>query len=448
MVVVGADAAGMSGASQARRLRPDPADLQIVVVERQDWTSYSAGGIPYWIAGDVASPDDLVARTPQQHRDRDIDLRLRTECTGIDLAAGRIEVRNADGLSYLPFDTLAVATGATPVRPDVPGIGCALGVQTLDDGQRVLDRLESLRPGAAGHAVVVGGGDVGVEMAEAMVRRGLSVLLIDRAPQPMRTTLDPEMGRLVRDAMTGLGIEMRSGETVVGVDTDAAGNARQVTTDQGCYDAEIVVLGLGVRPNTELAVAAGLPVGGHGGLLTDDRQRAADGVWAAGDCTEVVDRVSGALLHVPLGTHANKQGRVAGSDIGGGALRFPGVVGTAISKVCDLEIARTGLGEASAAQAGFDVVSRVVESTSRAGYFPGAAPLTLKVIADRGTRRLLGLQIVGRDGSGKRIDTAATALWNEMTNDEVAMLDLAYAPPFSPVWDPVQIACRSLADRH
>jgi NADPH-dependent 2,4-dienoyl-CoA reductase/sulfur reductase-like enzyme len=220
-----------------------------------------------------------------------------------------------------------------------------------------------------------------------------------------------------------------------------------VVTDAGTFEADIVVLGTGVRPATDLARAAGLPLGETGGLRTDDTQRVADGVWAAGDCVETWDRVRRAWVHVPLGTHANKQGRVLGTNLGGGSARFPGIVGTALTKVCDLELARTGLTEGDAVDAGIDHVAVTIESTTRSGYFPGTKPITVKMVAERPTGRLLGAQIVGRDGSAKRIDVCAMALWTELTVGELAMTDLAYAPPFSSVWDPVQIAARKAADK-
>lgn len=444
VVVVGGDAGGMSAAAQLRRHRPDPGDVSIVALERGQWTSYSACGIPYWVAGDVEDADRLVARSPHEHRRRGIDVRVGAECTGIDLAAGEVLVRREGTTSRLGFDQLVLATGAEPVRPDVPGIQSAHAVHTIPDGLRVLDRLGALTGG--GRAAVVGAGYIGVEMAEALLRRGLAVTLVGRSPEPM-ASLDPDMGARVREYLTGLGIEVRTGESATGVETDRQGMPRRLVTDRGGYDVDVVVLGTGVRPATRLAAAAGLPLGEHGGLLTDDRQAVCAGVWAAGDCTEVHHRVSGRSVHVALGTHANKQGRVVGTNLAGGSLRFPGVVGTAITRVCDLQIARTGLREVQARSLGRDVLAVTKESTSRAGYFPGAAPLAVKVIADRGSGELLGTQIVGHEESAKRIDSAALALWNRMSVRDLAMADLSYAPPFSPVWDPVQIAARALADQ-
>jgi len=448
LVVIGGDAAGMSAASQAKRLRGD--DLEVIAFERGTATSYSACGIPYWIGGQVKTMDELVSRTPAEHRKNGIDVRVRHEVVAIDLEARTVDVRDlsAGRSDQVGFDQLMIATGATPVRPPIEGLGGqdVYGVQTLDDGRAVLDRITGRGKGR--RAVVVGGGYIGVEMAEAMLRRGLEVTLVEAAPAVM-STLDPDMGRLVQVAMTELGIDVRVETTVESVERGTReGVITGVRTSDGVIGTDLVVLGVGVRPNTELAEQAGLGLGDHHGLLPDLRMRipGAEGVWAAGDCVEVINKVSGRWSYVPLGTHANKQGRVAGTNIGGGYAIFPGVVGTAMSAVCDLEIARTGLRTAEAETLGLEVVSQTVESTTRAGYFPGAQPLTVKVIAERSTGRLVGVQIIGREDAGKRIDAAAVAVWHGMTVAEVASLDLGYAPPFAPVWDPLLIAARKAAE--
>ncbi|AGL20681.1 FAD-dependent oxidoreductase [Actinoplanes sp. N902-109] len=446
LVVVGADAAGMSAASQARR-RKKPDQLRIVAFERGHFTSYSACGIPYWIGGAVPDRDALIARTPAEFAEAGIEVRLRHEVVGIDLDRGEVVARDLDGGGELRegFDELVYAAGAVPVTPDWARVdaGGVFGVQTLDDGAAIHRWLDSEE---CRKAVVIGGGYVGVEMAEAMVRRGLDVTLLEKSSQPM-STVDPDMGERVRAAICGLGIEVRTGTHVEGLET-ADGRIRAVVTPDGVFPADIVVLGLGVRPNTQLAVDSGIPVGVTGGLRTDLRMRVvgAPGVWAAGDCVQSVHRISGQPLHAPLGTHANKQGRVAGINIGGGYATFPGVIGTAVTKVCELEVARTGLTEKEAARAGFAFVTATVESTSRAGYYPGASPMVIKMIAERRTGILLGAQIVGREEAAKRIDSLAIAVWNRMTVEEMTALDLSYAPPFSPVWDPVLIAARKAAD--
>ncbi|MFJ4501693.1 FAD-dependent oxidoreductase [Streptomyces sp. NPDC088864] len=443
LVVIGGDAAGMSAASQARRLR-GPDELSITAFERGRFTSYSACGIPYWVGGDVTDRDDLIARTPEEHRARDIDLRTRTEVTEIDVAGRRVRAldRESGEAYWTGYDKLVIATGARPVRPALPGMDApgVHGVQTLDDGQALLDTLDRTE---GRRAVVVGAGYIGVEMAEAMLNRGFGVTVLNRGEQPM-ATLDPDMGRLVHEAMDGLGITTVNGAEVTGVRTGPDGRAAAVVTDAAEYPADVVVLGIGVRPETELAAAAGLPLGPHGGLLTDLSMRVtghAD-IWAGGDCVEVLDLVAGHTRHIALGTHANKHGQVIGSNVGGGYGTFPGVVGTAVSKVCDLEIARTGLREKDARAVGLRFVTATIESTSRAGYYPDARPMKVKMLAEYRTGRLLGVQIVGREGAAKRVDVAAVALTAGMTVEQMTALDLGYAPPFSPVWDPVLVAAR------
>jgi NADPH-dependent 2,4-dienoyl-CoA reductase/sulfur reductase-like enzyme len=258
------------------------------------------------------------------------------------------------------------------------------------------------------------------------------------------STLDPDMGEQVHEAMEGLGIDVRVRTPVESFESGADGRVRAVVTPDGTFETDLVVLGIGVAPNTALAQAAGLPVGTYGGLLTDLRMRVLghENIWAGGDCVEVRHLVSKAMKYVPLGTHANKHGRVIGRNIGGEYATFPGVVGTAVSKVCDLEIARTGLLEKEALAAGYDFVTVTITATTKAGYFPGAREMTVKVIAEKRTGTLLGAQIVGGEGSAKRIDVAAVALWNRMTVDDMTSLDLGYAPPFSPVWDPILVASR------
>jgi NADPH-dependent 2,4-dienoyl-CoA reductase/sulfur reductase-like enzyme len=443
VVVIGGDAAGMSVASGVRKRLGD--DAEVIVLERGTWTSYSACGIPYWVAGDVDSADDLVARTPQEHRENGIDVRLGTEATAIDTEARTVSVRDGEPV---PYDRLVIATGAEPVRPDLPGIdGEGIhGVQSLDDGQVVLDELAK----QPRHVVVVGSGYIGLEMAEACVARGFDTTVVEKAPTVM-PIIEAELGEQVAEAMKGRGIHLRTGVGVEGFTLDASGRVTAVETDAGPLPADLVVLGLGVTARSALAQDAGLPVGMKGGIVVDDRQRVEgfDDIWAAGDCVVTKDRVTGDLIHLPLGTHANKQGMVAADSIAvellgeEPRLSFPGVVQTAITKFCSLEISRTGLGEKQAREAGFDPVVVSKETSNWAGYMPGAGSMTVLMVVDRPSRRLLGAQIVGAEDAALRIDVAATALVAGLTVDEIVMLDLAYAPPFSSVWSPVQVAARA-----
>jgi NADPH-dependent 2,4-dienoyl-CoA reductase/sulfur reductase-like enzyme len=445
VVVIGGDAAGMTVAAGLRRRLPK--GDEIVVLERGTWTSYSACGIPYWIAGEVASPDELVARTPEEHLANGIDLRLETEATAIDPVARTVTIRDGEPLTY---DRLVIATGAEPLRPDLPGIGGdhIYGVQSLDDGQAVIDAL-ARRPA---HIVVVGSGYIGLEIAEACVARGFDTTVIEQAPTPL-SIVEAPLGELIADAMRGRGINLIVGTGVTGFTLDADGAVTGVTIADGEVPADLVILGLGVSARSALAGAAGLPLGAKGGIVVDEHQRVAgsDTVWAVGDCVVTRDRVTGDLIHLPLGTHANKQGIVAADSIAAellgetAKLTFPGVVQTAITKFCSLEISRTGLGEKQARDAGFDPAVVSIQTTNFAGYMPDPGTMTVLMVADRATRRLLGAQIVGVEDAALRIDVAATALTAGLTVDDVMMLDLAYAPPFSSVWSPILVAARAMS---
>jgi len=432
----------MAAAAAARRQDPS---LDVVALERGRWTSYSACGIPYLIGGEVHALEDLVVRRPQELRDGlGIDVRMRCEAMAVDLDAGKVEVRNFEQnrTFQLGFDLLHLGTGASPFRPPLPGIELPFvgGVQTLDDAASLLRQLNhppSWAPGGIRRVVVVGAGYIGLEVAEAFVRRKASVTVVTNTPEVM-TTLDPDMGGHVTAAMRGLGVTVRCGVEVTGFEPGS------VLTADGSIPADLVVLGMGVAPNASLAKAAGLVLGAAGAVRVDRRQRTShEAVYAAGDCCTSTHLVSGSEVYVALGTVTNKQARVAGTNLGGGYATFAGVLGTAVTKVCQLEVGRTGLNEAEAADAGFSAVSATVESTTTAGYLESAGPVRVKVVAERETGRLLGAQIVGQGpGAAKRIDIAATALTARMSCDEVAELDLGYAPPFSPLWDPVAIAAR------
>jgi NADPH-dependent 2,4-dienoyl-CoA reductase/sulfur reductase-like enzyme len=447
LVVIGGDAAGMSAASQARRRR-GPGDLEIVAFEQGEHVSYSACGIPYLVGGEVPEADQLIARSVATFRDDlaiGVHLRHRVESVDVDKGVVRVRDLAAGQERSEPFDQLMIATGAVPNRPPVPGTDAAgvFGVQTLDDGLAVRRALEGT---PVRRVVVVGGGYIGLEMAEAFVRRGLEVTVVDAAPAVM-PTLDPDMGGLVAEAMRELGISVYCRERLTGIET-TSGRVAAVTTDRRTLPTEIVLLGLGVRPDVALAEGAGVRIGPSGAVQVDQRMRTSvPGVWAAGDCAEKFHRVSRTPVAIALGTHANKEGRVAGINLGGEYATFPGVVGTAVSKVCSLEIARTGLKETEAAQVGYETLSVVVESTTRASYYPGAAMIKTKLVVEKRSGRLLGAQIIGREGAAKRIDVLAAALWAEMSVDEVLNLDLSYAPPFSPLWDPVLIAARKAWER-
>jgi NADPH-dependent 2,4-dienoyl-CoA reductase/sulfur reductase-like enzyme len=425
----------MAAISQARKQRPS---LEVVVLEMGNWTSYAACGIPFVVGGEIAGIDKLIARSAEQHRATGTDVRLHHEVTAIDLASGHVEVHDHDGATTyeLGYDELLIATGGRPVRPPLPGIDLPFvhGVQTLDDGAYLLDYVERV---GCSRIVVIGAGYIGLEMAEAFCHRGCSAVVIDQAQQPM-VTMDPDMGALVADAIRARGMDLRLGVGVEGFEPGV------VLTTDGPVPADLVVLGIGVVPRSELAGVAGLELGVKGGIVVDDHQRTSQpGVWAAGDCCTSTHLVTGQQVHMALGTYANRQARVAGINIGGGDARFPGVMGTAVTRLCDLEIGRTGLSTAEALAAGFDFDETAVRSTTRAHYYPGAESMSVKVLFERTSGRVLGGQVVGGQGSAKRIDVISTAMSGGLTIDDVLELDLGYAPPFGGVWDPWAIAARN-----
>lgn len=451
LLIIGGNAAGMSCASQARRLR-EPGDLEIMVAEAGRFTAYSNCGIPYWVGGEVGDADELIARPPGAFADQDIQIRLGTRAERIDLDAATVTLRSDDGRgggegkpTTLGYDQLLVATGATPLRPPVEGLDAegVFGVQSIPDGEAIRRALDKQPK----RAVVLGGGYIGLEMAEALVNHGLSVTVVLADPLPMNS-LDEDMGERVCAAMTAMGIEVRPCEPVRGIDVEG-GLARAVVTDEGSYPADLVVLGLGVRPNSDLAGDAGLRIGTTKGIEVDDTMRTLthENVYAAGDCIQTRNRITGRPVAIALGTHANRQGRVAGTNIGGRPARFEGVLGTAVTKVGDCEIGRTGLSTTEAEQAGFSIETTVVESTVKAGYYPNAGELAVKLLTEKQTQRMLGGQIVGGPGSAKRIDVLATAIWAQFTAAEFASVDISYAPPFSPTFDAVVLAARKAAGR-
>lgn len=438
LVVIGGDAGGMAAASQARRL---DRSLEIVALEKGHYTSYSACGIPYLVGGDIdGGIEALIARHPKQFRDDlRIDVRIRHEVMAIDLDAGKIEIRNHEhGRTInMGFDRLHIGTGARPMRPAIPGVDLPFvhGVQTLDDANDLLGHAKAID---CRTVVVVGGGYIGLEMAEAFVKRGANVTLVEASPHVMGT-LDPDVAELVERALGRHGVDLRTGVAVEGFDDGV------VHTAEGDLPTDLVVLGLGVTPNSELAAGAGIRTGVKNAIAVDRRQQTShESVWAAGDCCESYHLIARKPVHIALGTVANRQGRVAGINLGGGYATFRGVVGTAVTKVCSTEVARTGLNERECQEAGFGYVTATIESTTRASYYPESRPITVKLLAERRSGRLLGAQIIGEEGAGKRIDIVAVALQAGFTCLDLVEADLSYAPPFSPLWDPVAVAAREL----
>jgi len=388
----------------------------------------------------------LIIRSPEVFREKqNIDARVHHRVTAIDLQKRAVRVVNLGTGKTLEerFDHLLIATGASIILPKIPGLN-ARGVYTLSTLQSGIALREAMDQAGPQRIVLVGAGYIGLEMAENFIQRGFQVSIVEQAPQVMRT-IDEDLAALLAAELKKNGVQLFLEESLQGFELEGGG-VRAVVTDRRTLPADLVILGLGVRPNSELAGEAGIPLGKTGGIKVNERMETEiEGVWAAGNCAEALHLVSRRPVVFALGTVANKQGRVAGINIAGGQATFPGVVGTAMVKVFDWEVARTGLQEREAKQAGIIAASVKIEGRTRAGYYPGAGKIFVKITFEPGNGRLLGGQIVGQEGAGKRIDVLATALHAGMTVEEMINLDLGYSPPFSPAWDPILIACRQAA---
>jgi CoA-dependent NAD(P)H sulfur oxidoreductase len=434
LVVIGGGAAGMSAASAARRTAPD---LDVVVCESGGFAAYGMCGIPYYLGGVVAEAEDLLAYPPEEFREkRGIDLRLHTRVGLIDPAGRQVFVSQDDTEDVLGYDALVVATGADPVRPPVPGLGHdrVFTIRSLDEAIRLRRLLEG---GVVRRALVVGAGYIGLETAEGLTTVGAEVDVIEALPQvlagfdePIADVVAAELARHVR---LRLGCRLDA----VG-DGDNGGVTALV--NGGEERTDLVILATGVRPASGLLIDAGARYLPDRSVVVDSGLRTSlPGVFAAGDCVALPHLVLGQPAWVPLGPAANKTGRVAGTVAAGGTSAFAGVVGTAVMKVFDLEVARTGLSLAEARAADLDAVATDVTSRSRAKYYPGSSPVHVRLVHAPGGR-LLGAQMTGREGAAKRIDVLATALQAGLTVGDLAALDLSYAPPYAPVYDPVLLA--------
>jgi NADPH-dependent 2,4-dienoyl-CoA reductase/sulfur reductase-like enzyme len=444
LVVIGGDAAGMTAASKIRREQPK---REIVVFERGNHTSYSACGMPYYIGGQVKSEEHLIARKPEVFKEeQNIDVRIRHEVIEIELKNKRLKVKNLDQEKefWETWDDLLISTGASPITPEIENIHAG-GIYTLSTLQSGIDVFNYIKAKKPVKAVIVGGGYIGIEIAEAFLERLMDVTMIDMAPQLM-TTLDKEMADLILEYVKEKQVKVILEEKLVKFGKNEEGSIKSVITDQQTIPADIVILGMGVKPNSELAAQAGLKTGANNAIKVNKRlETSVPNIWAAGDCAESYHLIAQKQVHIALGTVASKHGLVAGINISGGNAEFPGVLGTAITKFKDLEISRTGLSEKEAKELRVNYLAGTITSTNPAVYYPETESINVKLVAEKQSRRILGGQIVGFKGSAKRIDTISAAIAAGMTAQQLIDLDLAYAPPFSTVWDPVQIAARRIS---
>lgn len=434
LVVIGGVAAGATAAARARRLRED---AEITLLERGPFVSFANCGLPYFLSRDIEDRSDLLLQSPEGLEARyGIRTRVNTEAVEIDRRAKRVLARGPGGEASFAYDKLILAQGGNSLLPPIPGADSAhvFRLWTIPDMDRLHDFIEQERPKSA---VVVGGGFVGLEMVEAFARRKLSTAVVELLPTLM-PQMDREFGVQIARELSGRGIRV---ETGVGVKAVHASERSVELADGRRLPADLVLFSVGVRPELSLAKQAGLEIGRSGGVLVDDRLQTTDpDIFAAGDMVEVVHRISGQRARVPLAGPANRQGRIAATNALGGDLRYSGPLGTSVVKIFDATAAMTGLTEKVARSAFPQVGVALIFKDHHAGYYPGAQELSLKLVYDKATARLLGAQSFGRGGVDKRIDVLATALRGGFTLHDLAELDLAYAPPYSSANDPINLA--------
>jgi NADPH-dependent 2,4-dienoyl-CoA reductase/sulfur reductase-like enzyme/rhodanese-related sulfurtransferase len=434
LVIIGGVAGGATAAARARRIDED---AEITLLERGPYVSFANCGLPYHISGDIAKRSKLLLQTPEGFEARyAVKVLLGTEAKEIDRAGRRLRIAGPEGESWLPYDKLILAQGGNPVVPPVPGADSpnVFRLWTVPDMDRIQEYLDE---GKARSAAVIGGGFIGLEMVEAFRKRGMETSVVELLPRVM-SIMDDEFGSMIQAKLAANGVNVVTGVGLKAVHADA----KEIElTDGRRLRADLVLFSVGVRPELGLAKAAGLDIGVSGGLLVDEWLRTSDpDIYGAGDMVEVTNKVSGRKVRVPLAGPANRQGRMAASNALGMRMRYSGALGTSVFKVFDATAASTGLTERTAREAGFSVGASVVVRDHHASYYPGAKELTLKLIYDRKTSKVLGAQAFGEEGVEKRIDVVAMALQARLRLEDLAEVDLSYAPPYSSANDPVNMA--------
>lgn len=437
IIVIGGVAAGMSAASKAARTAPD---AEVTVYTQEEYISYSACSLPYLAQGLITDEEELVARTPEQMRKSGVKVLTGHVVTEINPERQLVKVTDSRGRRLVDsYDELIIATGARAIVPPLPNreLEGIFTLKTIPDAHRIQAHMAL---GRIKEAVIVGGGFIGLELADAFTSRGLHVTILEKASQ-LLTTFDTDIAERVRVCLEEHGVSIHCGCGVTGFTGDGAGRVRSVVTENGEYPAQLVVLAMGVVPNSELAAAADIALGARNAILVDEEQRTSlPHIFAAGDCATARHIVTGQDVFIPLGTTANKQGKLAGENAVGGHRRFQGVTGASIFRLFDREAARTGLTMREAATQGISAWESVITSNTKASGYPGRGPITVKLVMEEGTDRILGGQIFGASGAAKRIDVLTAMVQLSADVNTLASLDLAYAPPFSPVWDPLLVA--------
>jgi NADPH-dependent 2,4-dienoyl-CoA reductase/sulfur reductase-like enzyme len=439
LVVIGGNGAGLSAASYVNRRRPG---IETLIFEKSPYASYGSCGLPYYIEGLVKDPMELIAvPIDELRKKRGLDVRISHEVISLDCEKRQVIVVDLINKNefQITYRWLVISTGATPIRPRIPGVDLkgVFTLRSLEDGI-ILGRY--LKENSLKRVAIIGGGYIGMEMAEAFSIQGYEVTVIEKLPRVL-PNFDVELSDKVEEKLKEKGINMRLGSELKAIMGN--GTVNGVITDTEEIEADLVLMGVGIKANAAIAKEAGIEIGHTGSIKVNSRMETnIQGVYACGDCAEAYHRILNRNVWIPLGDTANKQGRIAGANIAGEGISFPGIIGSAATKVFEYEVARTGLGEIEAVTEGFEVETNVIEAGTRAHYYPGKKLIKIKLIAEKGSGKLLGAQAIGEEGVSKRIDVLATAIWNGMTLNEIAWLDLTYVPPVAPVWDPILVAAQ------
>jgi len=451
IIIAGGVAAGMSAASSLKREIPE---AEVIVYTKEDYISYGACGMPYYISGEIEYSDSLIVLTPEQaEKSRKVNVKTGHEVVGIDPESKQVSVkkRGVENEWQVEYEKLVIATGASSIIPNLENINLE-GVFSLKEYQSGIEIRSFIENKNPKNAVIIGGGYIGAEMAESLGKRGINVTLVEALPQVL-TLLDSDMSKLVQSELEANDVTVYTGKKVTAI--KGSKKAEGAILDDGTsVPADMVMVSIGVKPNTEIAEKAGIQLGDRRAIVTDRYQRTSyPDIFAAGDCAASYHTLLKQMVYIPLALPANRQGKLCAENITAEIKQkefspFPGVLGTAMTKVFNIEIGKTGIGDADIQKYQLSNIDSVkIQSMDKAGYYPGSSRMWVKLYFDKQTGIIVGAQIVGRNNTVLRLNTLVAAITAQMTVQQVYNMDTGYAPPFSPVWDPVLIAARKATKR-
>lgn len=443
LIVIGGDGAGMGAASQARRIN---SSMTIAVFERGEFVSYAACGIPYYISGDIKKYESLLAIDIDEYiNKRNIQINIHTEVTGIDFTSKTVTVKKNNNSTQHTYDKLIIATGASPFILPVPGIenNNVFVLRSLKHGLNIKDYVSEKKPGSV---ILIGGGFISLELAESFIKLNMKVTILEKM-NSVASVMSPEIQKIISGALTDKGVTIKTGIDIDNIKQNGSGLT--VNTSQGAFSADFIIVSAGVKPNTALFNNSELKLFQNGAIIIDEKSRTGiTDVFAAGDCCTVKNLITGKDDYIPAATNANKQGRVAGLQAVNVTTEiFKGTLGTQMFKVCDIEAAKTGFNRTDASKHGINVIDDIITWKSRAGYYPEAKKIHVKLTVREDNRKVIGGEIAGEDGASLRINVIAAAITGGLTVEDLAYLDTGYSPPFTPVWDPVIAAAQNFVKR-